>query len=338
MARWEAALEEKVRLARWWGSDMGARYAEGFAGDVSRKGRPGFEMYQMTARVEAKKLREADPVWVDDGVMDLLEFAADAPSYRYEPFYAEGLFAESGFALLPRARLVTDINGKRASFRALSWGPLLIQKQGEPGPAPHLHVVLYTHFDDDDDFPLEGDRAYWRSEFGSDLSMFHGTAIPWGMHPREVYEDGAVEQVAWDDEFQRFARVDSGEQGLAEVLSLWRFLQSFFRLAGQRILVRERTQGDRKSRRRMARIDPDNTGVLVVRLRRTKPAKDGPPGEVDWSQRWIVGGHWRNQHYPSLGPPDDPDSHRQIWIAPYVKGPDDKPLVLHSGKAYEFVR
>jgi hypothetical protein len=72
--------------------------------------------------------------------------------------------------------------------------------------------------------------------------------------------------------------------------------------------------------------------VLVITLRRERSKDDAEPKEVNWTRRWITSGHWRNQWYPSLG------VHRQIWINEYVKGPDDKPLVLHSGKAYEFVR
>jgi hypothetical protein len=34
-----------------------------------------------------------------------------------------------------------------------------------------------------------------------------------------------------------------------------------------------------------------------------------------------VRGHWRNHWYPSLG--DD----RPMWIAPYLKGPADAPLL-----------
>jgi hypothetical protein len=36
----------------------------------------------------------------------------------------------------------------------------------------------------------------------------------------------------------------------------------------------------------------------------------------------MVRGHWRNQWYPSL------NAHRQRWISPYVKGPEDEELVL----------
>ena len=42
-----------------------------------------------------------------------------------------------------------------------------------------------------------------------------------------------------------------------------------------------------------------------------------------YSHRFIVSGHWREQPY---GP--NRSKRRRVWIAPYVKGPKDKPLVL----------
>lgn len=42
----------------------------------------------------------------------------------------------------------------------------------------------------------------------------------------------------------------------------------------------------------------------------------------DWSHRWLVSGHWRNQWYPSEG------VHRPIWIDAFVKGPSDAPLLV----------
>ena len=39
-----------------------------------------------------------------------------------------------------------------------------------------------------------------------------------------------------------------------------------------------------------------------------------------YRHRWLVLGHFRNQWYRSE------QTHKVIWIAPYVKGPDDAPL------------
>lgn len=69
--------------------------------------------------------------------------------------------------------------------------------------------------------------------------------------------------------------------------------------------------------------------VTVVRLRRYQNDKkygrrfDGEKRE--YSHRFIVGGHWR--HYRSDRYGEDVRKRPQ-WIAPYVKGDEDKPLVV----------
>lgn len=81
---------------------------------------------------------------------------------------------------------------------------------------------------------------------------------------------------------------------------------------------------DRAAARRAARrseVVPD--AMKVVRLRRpARSDNEGGSSDPNWSHRWVVSGHWRNQWFPSLG------THLPKWIAPYVKGPDGAPLVV----------
>jgi hypothetical protein len=57
-----------------------------------------------------------------------------------------------------------------------------------------------------------------------------------------------------------------------------------------------------------------------------------PESEANYSHRFIVSGHWRNQWYASG------QVHRQIWISPYVKGPEDQPLVVRPRRVFSLVR
>ena len=50
-----------------------------------------------------------------------------------------------------------------------------------------------------------------------------------------------------------------------------------------------------------------------------------------YTHRWVVRGHWRNQWFPGT------KSHRQTYIAPYLKGPEGAPL-LTSPKVYVWSR
>lgn len=62
--------------------------------------------------------------------------------------------------------------------------------------------------------------------------------------------------------------------------------------------------------------------VNVVSLRRVErtAGSAGPARSVEWACQWLVNGHWRNQFYPASG------DHRTIWIAPYIKGPEEAPF------------
>lgn len=109
-------------------------------------------------------------------------------------------------------------------------------------------------------------------------------------------------------------------------------LRALWALTRQRLTTASTARASRAAARRAARIGlpPD---MQVVTLRRSAAAvreRSGPARDVHWSHRWLVGAHWRNQWMPSTG------THELRWIAPYVKGPDDQPLVV--ARAYQVVR
>lgn len=333
MSHWETVLENQVRLMNWWRSPRGETYAAGFARDVAQKDRPGVEFYRAIAPVESAKLERAEPVYVDANVCELVTLAAN--SVGLEPLQPEDLFTLEGFALLERPVELEDVQGKVAAFRAFSWGPMLAEDP-DGRPEGYLNVTLYSHWEDDDDYSpsLRAELmrrqdiaskadvgVAWRRVFGgNDLSMYHSALFPWSRVPDELVTTAGVKSTAID------------AKDLAPS-TLWAFLQSFFRLAEQRVIAPVRTHGNRASRKRLQRLREDVDGVLVVTLRRPKaPPAEEAEGSVEWSCQWLVSGHWRAQWYPSLG------EHRQIWIAAYVKGPEDRPLRVHAGRAFEFTR
>lgn len=86
---------------------------------------------------------------------------------------------------------------------------------------------------------------------------------------------------------------------------------------------------DRPTRRRAQRagLDPNGESVRVVTLRRihrteSAPA-EGSDEHIEWSHRWLVSGHWRWQR---VGP--GRAERRLTFVRPYVKGPDNLPLVV----------
>jgi hypothetical protein len=68
-------------------------------------------------------------------------------------------------------------------------------------------------------------------------------------------------------------------------------------------------------------LEPGVRFILLRRMAREQGQAKGV-GQT-YSHRWLVSGHFRNQWYPSE------QTHKVIWIEPYVKGPEATPLVPH---------
>jgi len=93
-------------------------------------------------------------------------------------------------------------------------------------------------------------------------------------------------------------------------------------------------EADKKLARTMKRFNMP-TEVTIVQYRRVETDKEySGESSVEWSHRWIVRGHWRWQPYKTI---DGKDDVKRIWIAPFMKGPDDKPLIL-TDKIYALVQ
>jgi hypothetical protein len=100
-----------------------------------------------------------------------------------------------------------------------------------------------------------------------------------------------------------------------------RFLYAFWRLCEQRIALADQPEPGHSAKLAGARagVDPD---VRVISLRRSSGHSE-PAGTAlhEWHHRWVVRMHRVRQYYPSLG------QHKIIYRGPYVKGPEDKPML-----------
>lgn len=108
-------------------------------------------------------------------------------------------------------------------------------------------------------------------------------------------------------------------------------LQALGALMAQSLTVVAEQSADRHERRRWQRAKrPVPAPVRVVDLRRIESAGEpGEPRAVDWSCRWVVRGHWRNQ--PTR------EGYKRVWINAFVKGPEGLPLA-HGEKVYALRR
>ncbi|HEX4920829.1 MAG TPA: hypothetical protein VFV92_08825, partial [Candidatus Bathyarchaeia archaeon] len=110
-------------------------------------------------------------------------------------------------------------------------------------------------------------------------------------------------------------------------------IASMFLLAQESLGEVRRVVAPRASRKRAMRYEWENrTYISVITLRRKSMPSGKEPSQVEWSHRWMVTGHWRKQWYPSMG------IHQWKYIAEYVKGPEDKPIVRRERRVFNFKR
>ena len=102
-----------------------------------------------------------------------------------------------------------------------------------------------------------------------------------------------------------------------------RFMAAWWHLIQQPLTALPRERASKGDTRRDKRLRMGDR-VTEVRLRSPK-AKYAPDHDPRWqySHRFLVKGHWRNQPYKD-------GEVRKIYIAPFVKGPADKPLIIRT--------
>lgn len=100
----------------------------------------------------------------------------------------------------------------------------------------------------------------------------------------------------------------------------------------QKIITVAQAPLTRAAQRRLER-EKINPKCLVVELRSkqyTRTTSEEESHHVDWAWQWAVRGHWRDQ--PTK------EGTKLIWIHPYIKGPEDKPLKPDAGRVFAVTR
>jgi hypothetical protein len=323
MSRWaDAAFEQERLLGTIKHNPLFRDYLTDFQEEAYE------EMFPkgMILRIHEELLQEADPMYVSMEVTELWDYARE--SFKPEALHPWDLPANITFALLPRPMLMRDADNNLISFRALSWTPANFQKRERWTEEDHPEGVWYTlwsHIDDGGDsfFRHEKgtpEREAWEA-LGQWSILFSGF-LPFGVV--EDYEADGIHDAADN------ASIDDIDMAIRVRRATWLLLQSFWRLSRQIIPTKEPLPRQlRRDRKRHYRTEE----VTVIQLRRQRHPDDfeHEPGEVDWKYQWVVRGHWRNQWYPSI------KQHRQIWVMPYMKGPEDKPIKPVK-RAFEFTR
>lgn len=106
-----------------------------------------------------------------------------------------------------------------------------------------------------------------------------------------------------------------------------RLVRCCWLLMQQRVATVTEERPDRASLRRLTRAGQPVDPVRVISLRRASSSNPNHDSTREFHHRWVVRGHWRKQWYATQ------ERHVPIWIAPFIKGPDDAPL-LGGEKVY----
>lgn len=327
------------QLADWYGGPQGAQsYHQAIAlgQQALRPPGPPQEAAAQLAAAETARLRDGDLWYVGEDLCALLNAAHPSmPAFAPRP---DDLPSQTGFAVFaepiamypaeatlqgPASDLVDALAagdeefreiadrmyGDSASIVAASWGPADNPHWQAGGVWMSFYATSQLHFSDilrDD--PETARRA---QAMLPPLTVDNEAAIAWR-------PDGAPA-----DRYQ----LPPGDPATAGTVIWARLVFAAFQLAAQANLAETEPQPTaRPERRRTERAGLPERDVRIIRLRRGlagPPDDSQPPGEGsrEWQHRWVVRGHWRNQWYPTLG------DHRPKWIAPYLKGPDDAPLL-----------
>jgi hypothetical protein len=297
-------VHQRQQLLRWWSHP--GEWQHRFA----LQGRHKIEGWDGNREIEAEEARwwmqdcfgKAELYWVSPEMTDVI--IALAPSI---PDCLPQAPVPDAFVMFAKPIPGTDAEtGDTIFTSAILWGTINMYRIG-----PCIAAETYA----------------WRDLVG----LYRGLTPQQQEQFREMYPNrlmptGGSEWPldAMASEFKSLPMESETQQ--ASILEDRKLLATFWALASQRIVV-ETTErpGGRAAARQAQREGRQPDEVRVIRLREpTARTPSGTQSDVEWSHRWVVGSHWRNQWYAKE------NTHRPKLIEAYVKGPEDKPLKVRE--------
>jgi hypothetical protein len=330
----EDSIHAKTLLAEDMTSDRYTTLMQGFI-DSEKEGDIADHDYRFTGDGAAevadmtRVLQASVNYYVAPAMVDLAtQIASSMPD---EPLLPNDVPTQQGWMWLGTPYRVIDIRRKALSMNAVLW---TVRGHG-------VKIWHYTHKNDPNDsvnFTLR--HRFTEREWAQVpwLNLNHVMYLPFDeILPRGISWDAAlpidakVELTKSKDEYGNVTGysiatdhyIDTHEAPRTVRSPLAEFILCTWRLCQQSLATVTTENPGRAFRHREKRANLPEKPVSVVTLRRINHA---PVGEshVEWSHRWLVDGHWRNQPYKEEGEV----VYRQIYIHPYFKGPEDKPLLI----------
>lgn len=302
-----------------------------------------------------KAMAVADAYHVSEDMSNLVVHAAslldesDRMSRQLAP-------SRSGLVRFEQPLPMQDVRGKQLSISWMGWGPVLVRIQTRTQVREPEEAMCVWMWNDHHDAPDEIALTLMDPVEDPAVFAFATTKLGrWGFIGGETIYDNMKLGPAFveADESRRAAILADGDIPVGFTNPL-RYLHALWMLLGQTVVSVEERPLDRPYARRAKRMNLPRR-VTVIELRRREGARQ--PGEtmVEWNHRWVVKGHWRWQQYGPrkhehvYGPVrvdgrvlirecDTCDARiERIWIEPFIKGPDGKPLIV-TDKVYALMR
>jgi hypothetical protein len=292
---------------------------------VWRPARDPLVAARILLNTERERLADAELWWVSP---EMTRVATVAARTLPENLTIEEMHQPSrhGFVVFgePVGTYLGDgLGDRRVNIAAMSWGPAPASSLRCDGPA--TWVTFYSR----------GDAEY----------VGEASRVVLGRRPRPAELDWArraAPEWMWDNEMilahqETIGAVNASHQVLAEgkrdtqSLLIWvKILYASWLLMTQPgVTAVEQLRANRQQQRRDQRLGtrtPSDVRIVHVHgQHRDTPTRPGEQGSREYTVRWLVSGHWRDQAY---GP--QRSLRRPMWINPHVKGPAGKPLKTAS--------
>lgn len=287
-----------------------------------------FDRTQMVMRSEYAALDQGETHYVSHSVQQSVLAAAE--TMETEPLFETDLPCPAGVIVFEYPLMTNDLHpdtgetveGLLMPVRAMSWSVSNVTKtDGTVGPG--ICYSMYTEAESYKKFYC----ATYSELIGPDPDLPDLMAGATELHQWLTDTSGWMFGSQWDS-----ARYGEG------VTFIRRFLLAYFRWTWQRILVPTPYQPNRAERKWVARVKPPlpDGHIKVLRLRREveHERQYGTEYQGVYDHQFLVRGHWRRQWYKTLGPAKtetgefNAESHRLVWVEPFVKGNPNGPLVV----------
>ncbi len=313
MSEYDMALDCQADWASFWSSDAGnLMYVAIWEAVTEQREKAGERFTDDLAMRHSDELAllntallNGESYYWSSAMLDIIQEAARSIPTTWS-LAREHLSSVSGFFYFSKE--------VKPGLKAISWNVATSNQDEEPDPERGQITVIHLP-DESQGMPPDFNAVLLMSFLSNPVS---GRPLPTitSWYVGESLQDWKIAAA------KRAIRINADPSSFDldyESLKLFAAMLSFLQ---QRIMVPTRVSVSRPAFKRIARTERMTESVVnVIKLRsiiRHSTAGEGEP--VDWQCRWIVRGHWRDQWYPSLG------KHQPIFISPFIKGPEDKPL------------